>query len=174
MTGITQIPVASFVASSDRPTFEPAAVANSPTPPDTARPVPPVAAAAGEEDGALPGNWLLHAMTFAALASLAQATVAEQENQASASRGAGIEATIDALALLGERFLDALAVARRADSSQAPDLFRPPPPTAEAHSNVPTNVAGLANLARRQVLQDYRVAFMVHGRLTPDVVQFLL
>ena len=180
MSGVTGIPATSFVASADvTPLATPAQVQAS-APPETARPVEPVTASDAER-GHLSSAFLLHALAFSAVAKMVDAALAggpAQGGQEPATEKSSPPAADNELAVLAlsARFVAALDASRggRPGAGSGATLFDALPPLPDARPSLPSGVAEFAHVLRRQILQDYRVAFMVHGRLSTAVAQLLL
>lgn len=180
MSGVTGIPATSFVASVDVTPFSTPAEVQASAPVETARPVEPVIAT-DAESGNLSSSFLLHALAFSAVARMVDGALDEKPTPMNPGRP-GANAAGDAadnqraLHALSARFLAALNAAHggRPDAGPGATLFDALPPTPEAHPTLPSGATQLAHVLRRQILQDYRVAFMVHGRLSSAVAQLLL
>jgi len=181
MSGVTQIPTGGYIASAEFTPMEASAVTES-TAVETSRPVEPV----GDADTrqfVLSRTFMIHAMAFSAIASMVAGQLSPSGEQETSGSNGGTRTTpvaprLDSAPLLdlSSRFLAALAASRAgAASSDSRDaLFEVPAPSPNSYPAAPADVAGLGHLLRRQILQDYRVAFMVHGRLTVSVAQLLL
>lgn len=179
MSGVTGIPATSFVASADVTPFSTPAEVQASAPVETARPVEPVAAS-DDARGNLSSTFLLHALAFSAVSKMVDGALATTqptvERDSASHSSSDLEDNQRTLLALSARFLAALAAAHGARFGEraGATLFDALPPMPEAHPTLPSGTAQLAHVLRRQILQDYRVAFMVHGRLSTAVAQLLL
>jgi len=192
VSGVTQIPGAYAP-----PVVETAAAAPTwstvppSTPVESARPVEPVASADFQPTD-LAGETLANAMVFTAIAAMVREAGRETGQQAEVSGEAAEAAQAAAVAATAEAAPVQLAQARvvgnqvrqfeaalaesgsqALSEEQMLGALRRLQPQPNPQPNLPGNVERLAAVVRQQILQDYRIAFMVHGRLTPAVAQLL-
>jgi hypothetical protein len=177
VSGLTQIP-GSYVS----PVADAAAAAPtwSMVPPSTtvesARPVEPVASAEFQATD-LSGDVLANAMAFTAIAAMVRDANRDGE-VTTPVESAPVEIEMPAERLVGNQvrqFQAALSESGQMALSEGQmlDALRSLQPQPNPQPTLPNNVERLASLVRGQILQDYRIAFMVHGRLTPEVAQLL-
>jgi hypothetical protein len=144
------------------------------TPVESARPVEPVASAEFQSTN-LSGDVLANAMAFTAIAAMVR-DANEGEEVAMPAEPAPVAMPTERLVGNQVRqFQAALSESgqRSLTEPQMMDALRSLQPQPNPQPTLPNNVERLASLVRRQILQDYRIAFMVHGRLTPEVAQLL-
>jgi len=186
VSGVTQIPGAYAPPVADAAAAAPTwSMVPPSTPADSARPVEPVASSDFQPTD-LAGETLANAMAFTAIAAMVREAERDAGRQAEAAGQRVAEAVVREAApvelaqarLVGNQvrqFEAALAESGSAPLSEEQMLgaLRSLQPQPNPQPNLPGNVERLATLVRQQILQDYRIAFMVHGRLTPSVAQLL-
>jgi len=196
VSGVTQIPGAYAPPVADSAAAAPTWSTVPPsTPVESARPVEPVASSDFQPTD-LTGETLANAMAFTAIAAMVreagrdagrQAAASGQEAEVSGQRAAEAEVQeVQAVApvqlaqvrRVGNQVRQFEAALAESGSSalsedQMLSALRSLQPQPNPQPSLPGNVERLAGLVRQQILQDYRIAFMVHGRLTPTVAQLL-
>jgi len=174
VSGLTQIPGVQLLPVTDSVAAAPTWSAVPPqTPAETQRPVEPVASSEFQPTD-LTGDALANAIAFTAIAAMVH----------EAARSSRVGDIVQTPADLPEerrvgsqimQFQAALAAsgAQSWSDDQLVDAVASLQPQPNPRPNLPLNVERFAAMVRGQILQDYRIAFMVHGRLTPAVAQLL-